>query len=201
MLDIKKSDTCRSSCSAPEVLLWKTCSENMLIRAYSLIANKITRSFNMALLGGINNLTRYIIKIFRLHFPVTIFREYTREYAANLQEKTHAEVQFQWSCKSVASCIFSEHLFRRHLCTVVSAPKWTQIYTSFHSNKMIDLSIWCRTRDNTSLPLALRSSLYIWARTVLKIISKNILLCGAEKFTSGMNKEILECTITISFFK
>ena len=49
----------------------------------------------MALLGGINNLTRYIIKIFRLHFPVTIFREYTREYAANLQEKTHAEVQFQ----------------------------------------------------------------------------------------------------------
>ena len=36
---------------------------------------------------------------------------------------------------------------------------------------------------------------------MLKIISRNILLCGAEKFTSGMNKEILKFTITISFFK
>ena len=36
---------------------------------------------------------------------------------------------------------------------------------------------------------------------ILKIISKNTLLYGAEKFTSGMNKEILKCTITISFFK
>ena len=33
------------------------------------------------------------------------------------------------------------------------------------------------------------------------MISKDILLCGAEKFTSGMNKETLKCTITISFFK
>ena len=32
----------------------------------------------MVLLGGINNSNRYIknILIFRLHFPVTIFREY-----------------------------------------------------------------------------------------------------------------------------
>ena len=50
----------------------------MMIRAYSLITNKITRSFHMVLLGGINNSNRYIknILIFRLHFPVTIFREY-----------------------------------------------------------------------------------------------------------------------------
>ena len=34
---------------------------NMLIRAYSLIRNKVTRSFNMVLLGGINNSSRYII--------------------------------------------------------------------------------------------------------------------------------------------
>ena len=37
---------------------------NMLIRAYSLITNKIMRSFNMVLLGGINNFSRYIIKIY-----------------------------------------------------------------------------------------------------------------------------------------
>ena len=37
---------------------------NMLIRAYSLITNKITRSFNIVLLGGINNTNRYIIKIY-----------------------------------------------------------------------------------------------------------------------------------------
>ena len=36
---------------------------------------------------------------------------------------------------------------------------------------------------------------------ILEIISKNILLCGTEKYTSGMNKEILKCTITISFSK
>ena len=44
----------------------------------------------MVLLGGINN-----ILIHRLHFPVTIFREYTGKYAANLQENTHTEVRFQ----------------------------------------------------------------------------------------------------------
>ena len=33
----------------------------------------------------------------------------------------------------------------------------------------------------------------------MKIISKNVLLCGAEKFTSEMNEDILKCTITISF--
>ena len=53
--------------------------------------------------------------IFRLHFPVTIFREYTGEYAANLQEKTHVKLRFQWRCKAFASYIFSEHLFLRHL--------------------------------------------------------------------------------------
>ena len=36
---------------------------NMLIRAYSFITNKITRSFSMVLLGGINNSDRYIMKI------------------------------------------------------------------------------------------------------------------------------------------
>ena len=51
----------------------------------------------MVFLGGINNYSRHFknILIFRLHFPVTIFREYTGEYAANLQEKTHAEVRLQ----------------------------------------------------------------------------------------------------------
>ena len=42
--------------------------------------------------------------------------------------------------------------------------------------------------------------MYIY-KYILKIISKNILLCGAEKFNSGMNKDILKCTITISYFK
>ena len=65
------------------------------------------------------------ILIFWLQFPVTIFREYTGEYTAHLQEKTHAKVRFEWSCKAVASCIFSEHLFLRHLCMAASAPKWT----------------------------------------------------------------------------
>ena len=36
----------------------------MFIRIYSLIPNKITRSFNMVLLGGINISNRYIIKIY-----------------------------------------------------------------------------------------------------------------------------------------
>ena len=36
----------------------------MLIQAYSLITNKIIRSFNMGLLGGINNSNQYIIKIY-----------------------------------------------------------------------------------------------------------------------------------------
>ena len=52
----------------------------MLIWAYSFITNKITKSFNMVLLGGVNNsqLIHYKnILIFWLHFPVTIFREYT----------------------------------------------------------------------------------------------------------------------------
>ena len=62
LLDIKKSGTCRSSSPAPEVLLWKRCSENMLIRAYNLITNKIRKSFNMVLLSGINNSSRYIKK-------------------------------------------------------------------------------------------------------------------------------------------
>ena len=44
------------------------------------------------------------------------------------------------------------------------------------------------------------NNVYIY-KTVLKIISKNILLCGAERFTSRINKEILKCTITISSFE
>ena len=42
------------------------------------ITNKISRSFNIVLLGGINNSNRYIAKkilLFRLQFPVTISRE------------------------------------------------------------------------------------------------------------------------------
>ena len=38
--------------------------DKMLTRAYSLITNKITRSFNMVLLGEINNSNQYIIKIY-----------------------------------------------------------------------------------------------------------------------------------------
>ena len=64
LLNIKKSGTYRSSSAAPEVLLWKMYSENMLIRAYSLITNKITRSFNMVLPGGIDTSSRYVIKIY-----------------------------------------------------------------------------------------------------------------------------------------
>ena len=37
---------------------------NTLIRGYSLITNKITRSFSMVLLGGINNSNWYIMKIY-----------------------------------------------------------------------------------------------------------------------------------------
>ena len=33
-------------------------------KAYSFIANKITRNFNMVLLGGINNSNRHIIKTY-----------------------------------------------------------------------------------------------------------------------------------------
>ena len=36
----------------------------MLIRAYSLITNKVKGSFHMVLLGGINDSNRYIIKIY-----------------------------------------------------------------------------------------------------------------------------------------
>ena len=42
------------------------------------ITNKISRSFNIVLRGGINNSNRYIAKkilLFRLQFPVTISRE------------------------------------------------------------------------------------------------------------------------------
>ena len=52
---------------------------NMLIRTYSSITNKNTRSFNMVLLGGLSKANRHIIKnilIFWLQFPVTIFREH-----------------------------------------------------------------------------------------------------------------------------
>ena len=42
----------------------KKSNLNMLIRTYSLITNKITRSFKMVLLGEINNSNRYIIKIY-----------------------------------------------------------------------------------------------------------------------------------------
>ena len=45
------------------------------------MTNKITRSFNIVLQAGINNSDQYFINKnilgFRLHFPVTIFREYT----------------------------------------------------------------------------------------------------------------------------
>ena len=57
----------------------KNIELNMLIRTYSSITNKITRSFNMVLLGGVNKANRDIIKnilIFWLQFPVTIFREH-----------------------------------------------------------------------------------------------------------------------------
>ena len=36
----------------------------MLIQAYSLVTNKIIRSFNMGLPDGINNSNQYIIKIY-----------------------------------------------------------------------------------------------------------------------------------------
>ena len=48
----------------------------LVLRQCNLVYNqkKNTRRFNMVLLGGINNSKQYIIKIYRLHFPVTIFR-------------------------------------------------------------------------------------------------------------------------------
>ena len=53
-------DIKRGNCEADKILR----DLNMWIGAYSLITNKITRSFNMVLLGEINNSNRYIIKIY-----------------------------------------------------------------------------------------------------------------------------------------
>ena len=51
-LDTKKA---AHSNDVPAKIVKANVDLNMLIRAYSFITNKITKSFNMALLGGINN--------------------------------------------------------------------------------------------------------------------------------------------------